>query len=34
MRSLTYLKDCRGGQTFIEGPAYKGFQKPKASYAK
>ena len=34
MRSLTYLKDCRGGQTFIEGPAYKGFQKPKASRAK
>lgn len=29
LRSLTYLKDCRGGQTFIEGPAYKGFQPPR-----
>lgn len=29
-RSLDYLKDCRGGRDWIEGPLYKGYQTPKA----
>ena len=28
-RALDYLKDCRGGREWIEGPAYKGYQPPK-----
>lgn len=29
-RALDYLKNCRGGREFIEGPAYKGYQTSKA----
>ena len=28
-RALDYLRDCRGGRVFIEGPGYKGYQPPK-----